>query len=129
MTVSRLARFCPHCAEEFDDGPKERRVDMRPRRRRDALPHRGQMLSTLGNITLVAGALSLCLMGIGVLLALPLGIAVLFMAQSDLAQMRQGIMDPQGQQMTETARASAIGGLILSLIFAAGYGAMVLTHL
>ncbi len=129
MSVPWHARYCPHCGEEFDDAPRDRRADMPPRRRRDAVPHRGQMLSTLGNITLGAGALSLCLMGTGALVAVPLGIAVLFMAQSDLGQMRQGTMDPQGQQMTETARASAIGGLVLGLIFAAGYGAMVLTHL
>ena len=68
--------------------------------------------------------IKICLNHIGVII-----LAGLAFSASDLAQMRQGIMDPQGQQMTETARASAIGGLVLSLIFAAGYGAMVLARL
>src|SRR4029077_1129175 len=97
--------------------------------RRDALPHRGALLTTLGNVSLVVGFLSLCLFGAGALVGVPLGIAVWVMAQTDLAQMRAGLMDSHGRHLTETARASAITGLILSLLFAAGYGALLLTTL
>ncbi len=114
------AHFCPHCGEEFDDvdGVRGR---IPPRFRRDALPHRGRWLTTLANISLAAGALSLCLFGAGALIGIPLGAAVWVMAQTDLAQMRDGSMDAQGRQLTETARAAALTGLILSLVFAAGY--------
>jgi hypothetical protein len=121
------SRYCPHCGEEFEDTEVTRATRGRYRFRRDTVPHRGALLSTLGNISLAAGALSLCLFGVGAIVGIPLGIAVWVMAQTDLAQMRDGIMDSQGRHLTETARASAITGLVLSLIFAAGYGAMLLT--
>jgi hypothetical protein len=121
------SRYCPHCGEEFDDPEVARATRGRYRFRRDTVPHRGALLSTLGNISLAAGALSLCLFGASAIVGIPLGIAVWVMAQTDLAQMRDGIMDSHGRHLTETARASAITGLVLSLIFAAGYGAMLLT--
>jgi hypothetical protein len=121
--------YCPHCGEEFDDGERDRdRTSMRHRLRRDALPHRGALLTTLANVSLVAGFFSLCF-GVGAMVGVPLAIAVWVMAQTDLAQMRAGLMDSHGRQLTETARASAITGLILSLLFAAGYGALLLTTL
>jgi len=86
------------------------------------------MLYTLGNVALGAGAISLCF-AVGAPFGIVLGIAVWIMAQRDLGQMRANIMDAQGRQMTETARASAITGLALSLIFAAGYVALFLSTL
>jgi hypothetical protein len=98
-----------------------------PRFRRDSLPHRGPLLSTLGNVTLACGAASLCF-GFSAVVGIPLGIAVWIMAQSDLNQMRTGVKDVLGRQQTEAARTSAITGLILSLLFAAGFGAVFLTR-
>ncbi len=117
--------YCPHCGEEFDNTPYER-GPARRRFRRDSVPHRGSLLTTLANVGLAAGALSLCLFGAGTLVAVPLGITVLVMAQTDLAQMHEGLMDSQGRNQTQTARASAVTGLVLSLVFAGGYLALFL---
>jgi hypothetical protein len=126
-SVPWKARCCPHCGEEYDEGDATRDRRLQPRFRRDALPHRGALLSTLGNVSLAAGALSLCF-GVAAVIGIPLGAAVWIMAQSDLNQMRAGSMDALGRQPTEAARVSAITGLILSLLFAAGYGAMFFTQ-
>jgi hypothetical protein len=96
--------------------------------RRDCEPHRGSFLAAMGNFTLAAGGLTLCVAGLPVLVALPLGITTWIMASNDLAKMGKGEMEVQGRPQTESARTSAITGLVLSLFFAAGWGLLALSR-
>jgi hypothetical protein len=89
--------------------------------RRDYEPHRGPLILSLGNLSMIGGGLSLCLFGTGAILSIPIGIAVWLMANRDLEYMRAGRMDPAGKAQTETGRTAAVAGVILGLIFAAFY--------
>ena len=115
---------CLHCGQpfelEFDRRPRRDR-DRYERPRRDSVPHRGAAIAAMGNITLAVGALSLCLFGLGAVVAVPLGATTIVLASSDLAQMRTGLMDAAGRAQTENGRTAAITGLVLSLIFAGGW--------
>lgn len=82
----------------------------------------------MGNITLGVGALSLCVFGVGALVAVPVGIATIVMANSDLNLMKLGQMDPGGRVLTENGRKAAVTGLVLSLLFAAGWLLLLWTH-
>jgi len=128
--VAWEALRCSHCGEELEIDPDRRRFRRRPgvRLRRDCEPHRGSLLAGMGNITLFAGGLTLCAAGIPLLLALPLGITTWVMAGNDLAKMRTGEMEDQGRGQTESARTSAITGIVLALFFAAGWGLLVLSR-
>jgi hypothetical protein len=96
--------------------------------RRDYEPHRGTLIVSLGNLSLIAGGLSLCLFGAGAIISIPIGILVWVMANRDLESMRAGRMDPAGKRQTETGRAGAIAGIILGLIFAAFYALVYLAR-
>ncbi len=75
------------------------------------------------------GGLTLCLVGAPLLIAAPLGAATLVMAGKDLRKMRTGEMEPEGRGQTESARMSAIIGIVLSVVFAVGWGLLGLTRL
>jgi hypothetical protein len=113
------APTCPYCGLELE--PEE--VTARTERlgRRDAEPHRGALLATLGNVSMIAGGLSLCLGGFGALVSVPAGLAAWVMAQRDLGLMRAGLMDARGRAQTEVGRVGGIVGLVLGLLFAAFY--------
>jgi hypothetical protein len=119
---------CVHCGVELEpdyDGSPRRRPPLGGIRR-DCDSHRGPMIQNMGNLTLLVGGLSLCTFGIGLLVALPLGITTWMMANGDLEKMRSGEMEPQGKAQTESGRTSAITGMVLSLVFAAGYAVLFL---
>jgi hypothetical protein len=89
--------------------------------RLDGEPHRGDLLSGLGNTALVAGffAFALASLGLGLLclpVALPLGLAVWAAARRDLARMGRGLMDPRGEDKTEEARLSGRAAMWLGLL-------------
>ncbi len=106
---------CPYCGEELEpeDARRFSAVDIR-----DYEPHRGPLIQSLGNLSLIVGGLSLCMFGSGALISVPLGILAWAMASRDLERMRDGRMDPRGQAQTETGRTGGIVGIILGLIFA-----------
>jgi hypothetical protein len=111
---------CPFCDEELDP------EDNVPRRRRDAVlvrrdaaPHRGPLIVSLGNLSAIVGGLTLCTFGFGACFSIPVGILTWMMANHDLEHMRDGRMDPRGKTQTEVGRTSAIVGILLGLIFAA----------
>jgi hypothetical protein len=139
---------CLHCGQELEaDYPAADRLPTR----RDADDHRGGVLMAMGNLTLLAGGLSLCLFGGGLLIALPLGLTTWAMANRDLARMQTGEMDAGSCQIrrpgapapgwvvrpgcacgrckTENGRTSAITGIVLGVVFAAGYAVLFLGKL
>ncbi len=111
--------FCPFCSLEFE---REVPPDLTPGPnglpRRDCVAHRGSTISTMGNVALVVGGLSVCVCGLGAFLSVPLGIVTWVMAHNDLEAMRSGVMDPAGREPTETGRTGAILGIVLGLLFA-----------
>jgi hypothetical protein len=111
---------CPHCGEELEPEDYAQRwrrsADLL---RRDYEPHRGHLIVSLGNISMIVGGLSLCMFGFGALISIPLGALAWVMANRDLERMRDGRMDPRGQSQTETGRTGGIAGIVLGLIFAA----------
>jgi hypothetical protein len=122
---------CYHCGEPFDyDEDRSRSRTRGPGlyQRRDSLRHRGLTIANMGNITLGIGALSLCLAGLGALVAVPLAITTIVMANGDLHLMKVGQMDPGGRVPTENGRKAAVTGLVLSLLFAAGWLLLFWTH-
>jgi hypothetical protein len=123
------AMRCLHCGVELETDPGYARLRRRMPVRRDCEPHRGPLLAGMGNVTLSAGALTLCVAGLPLLVAVPLGITTWVMASNDLAKMRTGEMEPEGRPQTESARTCAITGLILSVFFAAGWGLLALSRL
>jgi predicted Zn finger-like uncharacterized protein len=74
---------------------EERDVDLRRRQRRDVAPHRGTLILTLGILGLVLGCL-------------PVGIFAWVMGNTDMAEIRAGRMDPQGEGTTNAGRICGI---------------------
>ena len=78
--------------------------------RRDAEPHRGNLVLTLGIISIVlvlfCGALGL-----------PLGIAAWVMGRRDLVKIRQNLMDREGEGLTQAGLICGIIGTILDSLW------------
>jgi hypothetical protein len=111
---------CPYCREELEpEAPFGRRPP--PLVRRDWLPHRGRTIVVLGNISMALGGLALCTGGVAALGSVPLGVTAWIMAQQDLHQIREGVMDPQGRSDTQAGRVGGILGVALGLIFGIFY--------
>jgi hypothetical protein len=106
---------CPHCNEPFES--EERFGERSTWFRRDGEAHRGTLIATLGNISLITGGLALCAGGLGALVAIPVGLIALVMANHDLRLMREGLMDPLGRAQTETGRVGAAVGIVIGLFF------------
>jgi hypothetical protein len=108
--------------------------------RADAAPHRGTLLRRLGNVSLFLAiaswysCLSLCILPalyvmekepygilllapalVLALLALLVAVTTVALAKSDLAEMRQGLIDPNGEPETEFARRRAAVGMVIGL--------------
>lgn len=112
---------CPYCGLEFDPEVPPEVTPGLPGGppRRDCESHRGSLISTMGNISLVVGGLSVCMCGLGAVVSIPLGIVTWALANNDLAHMSQGTMDPAGREATETGRTGAILGILLGALFGA----------
>jgi predicted Zn finger-like uncharacterized protein len=82
--------------DDFDDRPPRRR-----RRREDMEPHRGTMILVLGILALT---------GLGILTGIPAWI----MGNADMAKIRAGTMDPEGESNTNIGR---ILGMVSTIIF------------
>ena len=93
----RVARAGDDYEEEYDDGPR--------RSSRGGKPHRGGLILGLGIASLIVCA--------------PLGIAAWTMGNTDLAEMRRGRMDPEGEGMTQAGR---ICGMISSILMVVAIG-------
>jgi hypothetical protein len=127
-------QFCPVCGNrEAEEAPRctlcgsELRVERSWRRapelppRRDYEPDRGQMLSTMGTLSVLFGLPGLCgamylPFAIASLLSCVMGGTVLVMSNHDLDQMERNIMDPQGRESTRSGQSQASIGLVLGII-------------
>jgi hypothetical protein len=106
------------------DGNEDETDDYAPRRfrRRDLLPHRGDVILILGYLSL--GGLLLAFSCFG-LVSLILGISAWIMGSHDLAEMRAGRMDPDGRSSTKVGRTC---GIIATVITALGAAAAVVVY-
>jgi hypothetical protein len=87
--------------DDYDEDDRYRR-----RRRRDLAPHRGNVVLTLGILSLVL------LVPVGPILG-PIAWA---MASTDLAEIRDGRMDPEGEAVTNAGRICGMIGTLLSVL-------------
>jgi predicted Zn finger-like uncharacterized protein len=93
--------------DDEDDDDDDRRSGRRRRRSRhdrDFVPHRGGMILAFGIIALVSG------------LGIIFGPIAWIMGNSDLAEIQNGTMDPEGEGMTQTGRILGMIATILSLV-------------
>jgi hypothetical protein len=114
--VSWQSLDCAHCGHLFDPLDAVRRGQWGLRR--DGEPHRGKLIDTLGTLSLLGGALTLCTGPIGVLAGMGFGIPALMMARNDLERMPSGAVDPEGRPLTEFGRNKSIVGIVLATLFA-----------
>ena len=111
------ATRCRFCGEALK--PEEQETNRTwqqthaPALRRDAEPHRGTLILTLGIISIALGMLC----GI---FGLPLGIAAWVMGRHDLMKMRQRTMDPAGEGLTQAGWICGIIGTILDSLWLLG---------
>jgi hypothetical protein len=83
--------------------------------RRDCTPHRGRLLRSLAFLSMGCAWLTFLLWVPG-LVGAGLGIAIWRLADDDLAKMRAGLVDPDGQFDTADARSLAIPSFFISLL-------------
>lgn len=74
---------------------------------RDIAPHRGTLIFTLG----ILGLLCCCLF---------LGLPAWLMGRADLEKIRQGLLDPAGEELTRAGVICGIIGTLLSVVFLLG---------
>ena len=101
---SRSRRDDDEDDDEDDDRPRRRR-------RRDFLPHRGGAVLTLGIMALVLFFVPFMPVG-----GLVLGIMAWVMGNNDLAEMRAGRMDPEGESQTNAGRVCGIIAVVLHVL-------------
>jgi uncharacterized Zn-finger protein len=120
--VDQDARRCRYCGEVLVDSVEGQRPFWV---RRDCEPHRGPWIQLMGVVSIILGVLSFFFMGLGGIVALPLGIAAWVMGGHDLAKMEAGLMDPSGLAATRAGRQCGLLGVIFSLLGGAGWGLLV----
>ena len=90
--------------DDDDDRPSRRRSRRRRSSGRDYLPHRGGLILAFGIIALVSG------------LGFIFGPIAWIMGNSDMAEIQNGNMDPEGEGMTQTGKILGMIATILSLV-------------
>jgi predicted Zn finger-like uncharacterized protein len=101
---------CPYCGLRLSRTGHERRPFLG---RRDADPHRGGLVLTLGIIGLL-----------GIVLCAPIGtlfgMVAWILGHSDLKRMKRGDMDPEGEGMTQAGWICGIIATSIGLLFSFG---------
>src|SRR5262245_48213812 len=90
--------------DDDDNRPSRRRGRRRSSSGRDYVPHRGGLILAFGIIALVSG------------LGFIFGPIAWIMGNSDLAEIQNGTMDPDGEGMTQTGRILGMVATIISLV-------------
>jgi predicted Zn finger-like uncharacterized protein len=106
--------------DDDDDDDRPRRRRRRSMNRYDGTPHRGGMILAFGLISLLMASF----FPVGLIFAL----MAWFMGNADLAEIRSGRMDPEGEGMTQAGRIMGIISTIihiLSILACCGYFACV----
>jgi len=91
----------PEDFPDYDGGA--RRSKVRRRRRSDYEPHRGPMIMTMGIVSIF-------------FMPLILGPIAWIMGNNDLAAIRAGRMDPEGESQTNTGKICGMVGTILGIV-------------
>jgi hypothetical protein len=130
--VGRSVEHCPRCPAEFEPwGPEdEARPWIMPSGRLDAEPHRGPTILGLGvgSVLMSVVSLATCCCLLPQILGLGLGTGAIRMGQYDLARIRRGEIEFQGEGPTRTGLILGIIGTILNgllLLLAGGWYALV----
>ena len=105
---------CVHCGHLFD--PKDRHDRLSGQTRRDALPHRGELICRLGGYAWLGGCLAVCTGPLAMVFALGCGLSAWWMAWQDLAGMDAELIDSTGRGATEAGRNKAVAGILLALL-------------
>lgn len=92
--------------------------------RRDAEPHRGDLLHVLGDLAFMLALVSF-LLGPLVLVALPFGVVVRVMASRDLDRMASGVTIREGENQTRYAWEKARHVILLSGLAALGWAMLI----
>jgi hypothetical protein len=106
--------------DDFDDDDDD---DDRPRRRSRRsryegsryVPHRGGTILAFGIVSLVSFVLA-PVVGVTIILPLIFGPMAWFMGNADIAEIRAGRMDPDGEGMVQTGRIMGIISTVLGIL-------------
>jgi len=111
--------------DDDDDRPRRRKRRRSSSYRGNYVPHRGGMILAFGLIALIGGMVA----GVPVVF----GIVAWIMGNADLAEIRAGRMDPEGEGMTQAGRIMGMIATILAivgiLVTCAFFGCLVLLPL
>jgi hypothetical protein len=113
---------CPLCREEFLDELPPVQKGRHPGPRRDSEPHRGNLIASLGKVSLLLGILPLFTCGLASLVAWPLALTTWILAENQLKRIDAGLVDESGRTLTESGKEQALIGMVLSTVFGAGFG-------
>jgi hypothetical protein len=102
----------PDSAAEEDEGERP----WEELGRRDAEPHRGSLVLTLGIVSVVMSTLAFCSAGLTGIVGFPLGVAAWVMGRRDLKKMRGGSMDREGDGLTQAGLICGIIGTVLGSV-------------
>lgn len=113
---------CWNCMEELE--PAQVVADI-PRSSDSPDPRRCQsaLLATMANASAIATAISFCLMGIGTLISIPLGIATYFWARMDLDRIDAGLPASENERASLFFAMNVSGAsIVVSLLEIALFG-------
>ena len=98
--------------------------------RRDGEPHRGLLILSLGQASMVCSLLAYCPCLFFVApLGVALGLAAWLLGRRDLAGMRVGLVDPAGEPPTKLGRDRGIEGLVVGVCPMLFWGGLILFEL
>ncbi|MGL4551826.1 MAG: MJ0042-type zinc finger domain-containing protein [Gemmataceae bacterium] len=128
--IYRDARRCSWCGERYDeDGPRREPTydagGYRRRARRDTDPHRGGTVLLLGVLSLVTPFFVCPTLGLATLAGTVLGLIAWVMGAADLAKMRAGAMDPDGEGNTRGGYVCGVIGVFFNLFVLLSCGAFI----
>lgn len=116
------ANTCWHCMEELE--PAQVLGDIpQPSDSPGPRQYQSALLATMANASAIVAAISFCLMGIGTLISLPLGIATYFWARMDLDRIGAGLPANENERASLSfAMNVSSASIVVSLLEIAIFG-------